>query len=392
MAAAYSATTFFLLSSPNPTRFSRKLLVLRLSAVSPPLITRFRKQRKNYLRPKILRTRPEQLLLEPPFTIPHEIPGDPQSDNPLPDLLIEEALKECDESTEVSVLDVGNNVGLGKFSKFTVFRIGLFLVGAFVVKTICAVLLFGSGQNGLDSEDESRVLGLNGSGVGKSRILMNGKDILYVDEVEMRKKVREIQVMARDVREKERREGKNSNDEDLRGDDTGADISRIEKEVIRRLGKSGKSVRKKSVGYMRKDDVGTDGLVAKDINESLLVKKAEHEKSLISKAKDFRNLDDDNINVENSSEVPQSEALGKIHDDNDGMELLDRVHMVEKPNANVVSNNFVSSEEEDRSNTTELTKKKSSKGKGKERVKFGKAEPLNGNFLKNLNDFISLKS
>ncbi|KAK1390468.1 hypothetical protein POM88_018646 [Heracleum sosnowskyi] len=371
MAAAYSATTFFLLPSPNPTRFSTKLFVLRSSSVSSPLITRFRKQRKNYLRPKILRTRPDPLLLEPPFTIPEEILVDPQPDNPLPDPLIEEALKEYDdESLEASVLDVNSNVGLGKFSKFTVFRVGLFLVGAFVVQTICAVLLFGSGQNGVvDSEGESGGLGLSGDGVGNK--------VVYVDQVEMRRRIKEIQVMARDVREKERREGKNGNDEDMRGDDVGDDFSRIEKEVMRRLGKSGKGAKKMSVGHTRKDDDSKDGLVAGDFNEALLVKKAEFENLLVSKVKDFRDSDDDSISeVGNTSEVLRREALEKINDGSDGMELFDSVRTVEKANADEVRNDFVNSEEEDGSRTIELPRKKSSQGKG--RVKLGKAEPLNG--------------
>lgn len=386
MAATYSATTF-LLPSPYPTRFSRKLLVLRSSAVSPPLITRLRKQRKNYLRPKILKTRPDPLHTEPPYTIPEEILVDPQPDYPSTDPLIEEALKECDESLEVSVLDVNNNVGLGKFSKFTVFRIGLFLVGAYVFQTVCAVWLFGSGQNGvLDSEDESRVLVLNGDGIGKSRILMNGSGVVYVDEAEMKMKINEIQVMARDVREKERRELNNRNYEDLGGDDIGVDISRIEKEVIRRLGKSGKGVKKKPVGYKRKDDVGKNGLVSEDVKEVLLAKNAEFESSLsscIDKAKGFRSLDDGNISkVENSSAILGNEALEKISDDNDGTELLDSVRMVEEPNGDLVRNDFVNSEEEEEegSNTIEITRKKSSKGK--ERVKLGKAQPLNGKAVK----------
>ena len=385
MGAAYAATTFFLLPAHNPTRFSRKLLVLRSSAISPPLIRRFRRNRKNYLRPKILRTRPDPVLLEPLFPGAEEILIDPLPDNPLPDPLIEETLKECDESHEVSVSDVNNNVGLGKFSKFTVFRVGLFLVGAFVVQTIFAVLLFGSGQNGIvDSENESRVLGLNGNGVGKSRVSVGGGGVVYVDEVEMRKKVGEIQVMARDVREKERREGKNGNNGHLKGDDVGVDVTRIEKEVIRRLGRRGKGVKKLS---MRNDDGGKDGLVAEDVNEVLIVKKAESESSFgstIDEAKGFRSLDDGA--VDNSSAVLRSEAQEKTRDDGDGMELLDSVRTVEQPNADVVRNDMVNSGEEDVSNTTEVTRKKSSKGK--ERVQLGKAEPLNGNFLKNLNDFI----
>lgn len=375
MAAAYSPATFFLLPSSSPTRFSTKLFVLRSSSVSSPLITRFRKQRKNYLRPKILRTRPDPFLLEPSFTVPEEILVDPQPDYPLPDPLIEEALKECDdESLETFVSDVSKDVRLGKFSKFTVFRVGLFLVGAFVVQTICAVLLFGSGQNGVvDSEDESRVLGLSGNGVGKSRILVDGNKVVYVDEVEMRRRIKEIQVMARDVREKERRERKNGDDEDVREDDVGGDVSRIEKEIIRRLGKSGKGVKKKSVGKMRKlDDVGKGDLVAGDFNEGLLVKKAEFENLLIRKVEDFRNLDDDTISeVENGREVLRSEASEKIHDDNNGIETA---------NADVVRNDLVNSEEQDGSRTIELTRKKSSQGK--ERVKLGKAEPLNGKAVK----------
>ncbi|KAL1807364.1 uncharacterized protein LOC108193344 [Daucus carota subsp. sativus] len=382
MGAAYAATTFFLLPAHNPTRFSRKLLVLRSSAISPPLIRRFRRNRKNYLRPKILRTRPDPVLLEPLFPGAEEILIDPLPDNPLPDPLIEETLKECDESHEVSVSDVNNNVGLGKFSKFTVFRVGLFLVGAFVVQTIFAVLLFGSGQNGIvDSENESRVLGLNGNGVGKSRVSVGGGGVVYVDEVEMRKKVREIQVMARDVREKERREGKNGNDGDLKGDDVGVDVTRIEKEVVRRLGRRGKGVKKMSVGYMRNDDGDKDGLVAEDINEALLVKKAESESiyvSTIDEAKGCRSLDDGE--VDNRSAILRSEALEKTRDDSDGMELLDSARTVEKPNADIVRNDMVDSGEEDVSNATEVTRKKSSKGKG--RVKLGKAEPLNGKAVK----------
>ncbi|XP_017216067.1 uncharacterized protein LOC108193763 [Daucus carota subsp. sativus] len=194
----------------------------------------------------------------------------------------------------------------------------------------------------------------------------------------MRKKVGEIQVMARDVREKERREGKNGNNGHLKGDDVGVDVTRIEKEVIRRLGRRGKGVKKLS---MRNDDGGKDGLVAEDVNEGLIVKKAESESSFgstIDEAKGFRSLDDGA--VDNSSAVLRSEAQEKTRDDGDGMELLDSVRTVEQPNADVVRNDMVNSGEEDVSNTTEVTRKKSSKGK--ERVQLGKAEPLNGKAVK----------
>lgn len=396
MAASYGASTFFLLPSSArypPYTISKRMVCLASSTpISSP--SKLRTKRKNYLRPKILKTLtkplPNPLLPELPSTIPVDSPPEQQPEF-LSGQLPDEGLKEF-ESHEVSTGDI--NGVLGKFSKISVFRIGLCLVGAFVFQTICAVWMLGSTDSShkdgiLDSEDKTRVLklGLNGNSNAKHNILVNGSGIVYVDKSGLEEKIAEIQAMAREVRRKESMKSQASNkgldDEDIEVVKTG-----IDKEVDNKLIKLRKSLRngyeKPSVGYLGKDRVGKD---VNEANGALMFKKKYKFKSpsisSSDRPKGFQSSDNHSISkMNNSSAVSGSEILEKTSNGNYG--TLDNDQRLDLSNGDLLGNGPITSDENggrkapvEKITSTQTAKKKL--GNRKKRAKLGKAEPLNGN-------------
>ncbi|KAK9289144.1 hypothetical protein L1049_017617 [Liquidambar formosana] len=182
----------------------------------------------------------------------------------------------------------------------------MYLVGIFVLQTICAVWVLGSAdsdqENGnLESESKSRVLELKGMNKGKSLLNGNGNgnifpgklgskpgSFVFIDESELEAKIAEIRAMAREARESEKKEAKTNGlvsefDDDVSGSSSSRVKSGIEKEVDARLVKLQKrlnSVWEKSPGslpsYLNKfgkveDD--KDNLDAKEANGGLMFKK-----------------------------------------------------------------------------------------------------------------------
>ncbi|KAK4425857.1 hypothetical protein Salat_1779700 [Sesamum alatum] len=299
--------------APNP----RKPILL-ISCFS----TSFRDKptrRKNHLRQKILETlrkpivpelppaNPDVTVDSPPIQESGNIQEVPESDKSRNAEAGNEEAQEFEEVREVEVsMPAGGSFdrSFGVLAKNSILKYGLWLVGAFVFQTICAIWVFGpagiDNKNELfDGNEKKSVLEVGGNG-GKStvRVVLNGNgngkmgvensalnSIVYVDELEMERKIEEIRAMAREAREKERLESKTNDFESEDNEDTNGGRSLksgIEEEVDNRLDKLRKKLEnarnKKpvaSVGYsrMEKDEVEKGELIERGGNGALLFKK-----------------------------------------------------------------------------------------------------------------------
>ncbi|GMP56845.1 hypothetical protein CsSME_00021163 [Camellia sinensis var. sinensis] len=345
--AATTTSSFVPLSystSPPP-----KKLVLSLSSISSPFPSK-PTSRKNYLRLKLLKT------LTKPYPN-HLLPQSPPTSNPL--IPLDSPEEQIDES-EIQDFEISEKSGtsgvfsddLGKFSTGSVIKVGLYLVGAFVFQTICAVWVFGSADSdyedgNLDSKGKTSVLelGLNGDNEGKSSVLLNGSGNLlnaelgfeqggigYVGGSELEERIVEIQAMARDARESERLKSKaNGLDND------GVVKTGIEKEVDSRLVKLRKRLQNSSeklspvfpVNFLIKDsevEDGVDGgsLDPKDVNDPLMFKKKYQFRSpsaiLRDKPKGFQGSEDHR----SRSSAIEDEPIRVGSVDKDSVNLLDK--------------------------------------------------------------------
>lgn len=133
---------------------------------------------------------------------------------------------------------VGNTDSIAKiFSEVSIFKFGLWLIGAFAFQTVYAVWIIGSA----DYDDENGQLRENDDEGGKFDIDVKNNDASISGNVsngDVDKKIEEIQIMARNARERERVERRNNKAE---GEDNQEDEednfaeSGIEKEVRDRL-------------------------------------------------------------------------------------------------------------------------------------------------------------
>ncbi|CAN4113555.1 unnamed protein product [Withania somnifera] len=245
----------------------RKSLLLACALTTPR--PRKLSNRKNYLRPKILKT-----TSKPPKNEPLETPiqhtpivNDTETtfyETPLQqthifpsDIAAGDQLKTSENQqlrlSEVSDPSGAVNATAGTFGKGSMLKFGLWVVGAFVFQTVCAVWILGSadysGKNKIldrnDYKNEVLDLDLKSKSKYKLRMFVNGdgkKSIenggaVFVDEAEMEKKIEEIRHMAREAREKERLERKGSDiDEEREEENEDSDVKMgIKKEVDERL-------------------------------------------------------------------------------------------------------------------------------------------------------------
>ncbi|KAF5950752.1 hypothetical protein HYC85_012745 [Camellia sinensis] len=346
--AATTTSSFVPLSystSPPP-----KKLVLSLSSISSPFPSK-PTSRKNYLRLKLLKT------LTKPYPN-HLLPQSSPTSNPL--IPLDSPQEQIDEESEIQDFEISEKSGtsgvfsddLGKFSTGSVIKVGLYLVGAFVFQTICAVWVFGSADSdykdgNLDSKGKTRVLelGLNGDNEGKSSVLLNGSGNLlnvelgfeqggigYVGGSELEERIVEIQAMARDARESERLKSKaNGLDND------GVVKTGIEKEVDSRLVKLRKRLQNSNeklspvfpVNFLIKDsevEDGVDGgsLDPKDVNDPLMFNKKYQFRSpsanLRDKPKGFQGSED----RRSRSSAIEDEPIRVGSVDKDSVNLLDK--------------------------------------------------------------------
>ncbi|KAI3692385.1 hypothetical protein L6452_32199 [Arctium lappa] len=238
-------------SSAPPTTYAAPLPGKTFLLVSSlPSSFPSRRRRTNHLRQKILKTLENK---------PYPDPSNPEFPPKTPTISIDETVKQ--PLAEVDQLSLSETTGfvdgiVGSFSPRSFVKIGFFLVGAFILQTICAVLIFGSndleGENGsLNGDHNKKPRVLDRTNESKSNpLLSNNRDLIetkdggmvLVDESEMDNKIIEIQEMAREARNHEAKKKGLGEEGDDEIDHGLIDKNLKEKEVDGRLMKLRKSL------------------------------------------------------------------------------------------------------------------------------------------------------
>lgn len=238
--AAFRCAVFLSPSTLLPSYSTGRRISIRCSSVSIPFSSKS-SRRKNYLRPKILRT----LNPKPQETVLTEI--EPPVNSPSSDVVSNQG-DDVEEELQVSSSSAVPNEMNGIFSKLSpklVAKYGLYLIGIFAFQTVCAVLfLEKSTKSDKTPENSSRSHSLSLNGKNGER----GSNVVSLEDLEMNEKIAEIRLMAREARKSE---GKQDDDE------TGIDI---EKEIEARL-----SNMEKRLNSQRK---GLAGLRVEPLDES----------------------------------------------------------------------------------------------------------------------------
>ncbi|KAK8511276.1 hypothetical protein V6N13_013693 [Hibiscus sabdariffa] len=270
------AVSFTLSSVPKLS-----LKPLLCSSLSTPFPSKHKK-RKNYLRPKILKTLSKPF---PAFTPANPITPleSPPETKPLDVVVFKPSSEEIDKVEEIQVSEssgvIGENNGVfGKFSAHSVLKFGFGFVGIFVFQTLIAVWMTGN-RNSQDKDGNLDNRSENGKNFNNGKVGSSSRTMLYFDESELDEKVKEIRAMAREAREIEKKESKNGNEEGDMLDEALSSKSRIgiEKEIGARLNKLEKKLNSKRESfpgsYLGLLDKLKDGEDAKDVNKKLFVKK-----------------------------------------------------------------------------------------------------------------------
>ncbi|CAK9170085.1 unnamed protein product [Ilex paraguariensis] len=414
-----STSTSFLLLHPSATATLIHRKPFLISCTLTPFPSKPIK-RKNYLRPKILKTiikpSPNPLPQSPPANPinPSETPPEQSPNFPF-DQFSSEELK-LPETHDFRSSEISQSVGVidgsvGKFSRTSVLKFGLWLVGVFMLQTICAVWLLESANSDpkgedLDGEDKAKVLELRSVGIEKTKLnffsnkrkteqlgLEQG-GIAYVYDSDFEEKIDEIREMAREARLREKLESKTNDLEDSDDDDV-LIRSGIKKEVDKRLVNLRKMLRKSrerisvsSVSYLGKEvkvENGVDegGLGVKEVNEALMFKKKfkfrspsiepsdkpkgfmGREKHGVSKAKD--------TSLDSENEIFRSGGVG-----DNGADLLDKEQQLDLPGSSLQENVPMSLEDESgreplKEETKSMQSKRKKLGKARETSKLRKA-------------------
>ncbi|KAK6803767.1 hypothetical protein RDI58_001551 [Solanum bulbocastanum] len=470
MAGACITPPCLLRPSTPSTLLSRKPLLLA-SALTTPRPRKFAK-RKNYLRPKILKTITKPYIktqnepitpLETQIQHTHISPSDevakaPENQGLRPSEVSEpEAIVNDTESTfyetpiqqthildsdlaagdelktsenqefrlsEVSDPSGAANAVAGTFGKGSLLKFGLWIIGAFVFQTVCAVWVFGSadysGKNkcldGNGYKNEVLELDLKGTSKHKLRMFVNGDGNLsienggtvFVDEAEMEKKIEEIQHMAREAREKERLELKgNDVDEEQEEEIEDSNVKMgIKKEVDerliklrKRLGKVSNKQPTNSVTFPMVDvnkNVWDDGgtLDEKELSASLTFKRKQKFREFASKPsnkpKGFMALDHQSVGTIGDKTLEDNTEVKKNGNREGGADVSgdDEVDLLTLDSHRGAFVKFGENKEskgntEDAESVSPLSVKKSSENKGRGRkersvkkVEGGKADVI----------------
>ncbi|KAG6764933.1 hypothetical protein POTOM_032422 [Populus tomentosa] len=297
MAGTPCATFTFLsistISIPDatPHRFRLKPLLCSTTSTSFPSK---RIKRKNHLRPKILKTLTKPFPTAPlPQKETTPIQDDTFYDTPLKETLSSEEL-EADKVDEFNVSEtvssaVEHSGSVGKISVKPVLKYSGYFLGVLLFQTICAVWLFGN----TDSDGKER----NFNEKGNVLLDVNGNEV-YVNEGELEKKISEIKVMAREARERERRELIEGDKRSELEKEIGARLVRLEK----RLNSKSEKLPDSFMEYLGlfgdfEDGYGEDASDSKVENKTLTFKKKLRFKSpsmdARSAPKGFSGLKDD---------------------------------------------------------------------------------------------------
>lgn len=244
MAGAHCTVFSFLTSFHHPkTRRTYPLLLgSSIPAPNPSRIT----HRKNYLRPKILKTLNHPFELTIPL-LPQELPRQSSTLILSPEEYDEGTHGIDEQSGESENLVVSETTGEyrgvdGKLSARSILKYGAYLVGVFVFQTICSVWI----MNGR-TKQKARDLEINEK--GKRNFLINwirmakgaanvSKVFRVDDQLELERKIEKIKLMAWEARRVEEKKKEEVADPESCG--ASADSSRelgIKKEVNARLEK-----------------------------------------------------------------------------------------------------------------------------------------------------------
>lgn len=302
-------------------------------------------------------------------------------------------------------------------------KFGLWIVGAFVFQTVCAVWVFGSadysGKNKCSDDNGNKnevlELDLKGTSKHKLRMFVNGDGnrsienggTVFVDEAEMEKKIEEIQHMAREAREKERLELKgNDVDEEQEEEIEDSDVKMgIKKEVDerliklrKRLGKVGNKQPTNSVTFPTVDvnkNVRDDGgiLDEKELSASLTFKRKQKFREFASKPsnkpKGFMALDHQSVGTNGDKTLKDNTEVKKNGNREGGVDVSgdDDVDLLTLDSHRGASMKFGENIEskgntEDAESVSPLCVKKSSQNNGRGRkersvkVESGKADVI----------------
>ncbi|KAE8076762.1 hypothetical protein FH972_015389 [Carpinus fangiana] len=354
MAGARCAALSPLTPSINPTATTRtKPLVL--ACLPKPT------KRKNYLRPKILKTLPK-LIPNPviPILSPEtetETPLEPHldSESPAYEISSDNCAADKVEEFRASETSAEHDGIVGKFSTKSVLKYGAYLVGIFVFQTFCAVWVLGNAntdrkERNLDNSD----LGIGENNKGKFLLSENG--IGYVQDDELERKIEEIRSMAREARRSEAKAVKEDVEDDDDIDEESA-VSRqrvdIEKEIGARLIKLQKKLNSAPEGlpglfvnYLGmsgkgEDRVSRDSSDSNEANGTLMFKKKfkfSPSTKRVDGPKGFGGTRDRNTKKSGSGSVGKMSGNGSV--DDDGVELLDLEMQetgLERPSVEVVN-------------------------------------------------------
>ena len=337
MAGAHCATTTLSLLTPpiNPTVTRPKA---RASA-SLPLPLPKPTQRKNYLRPKILKT-----LTKPPSNPVIPIVS-PETETETENLDFESPTDET--STENLAADIGETVEVeefrssetpataadgivGKLSARSVLKYGAYLVGLFVFQTICSVWILGKANS--DSVKDGN---LDSSDKNSSS---NKEKVLFGSDSELEMKIEEIRAMAREARRSEKNAGKEGGEDDEFGEESLISKRRIgiEKEIGAKLSNLQKRLNSNLANKVE-DKVKRVNSDSKDANGTLMFKKKLKFKSPPMKvrngSKGFGGTKDQIRNVDNGKKSGSKSVEGdrrKLH----GQESLSDLGNAQQRNGN----------------------------------------------------------
>uniref|UniRef100_A0A2N9I244 Uncharacterized protein n=1 Tax=Fagus sylvatica TaxID=28930 RepID=A0A2N9I244_FAGSY len=371
MAGAHCATTLSLLTpSINPTVTRTKARVsASLPTPPPPLPFPKPTKRKNYLRPKILKTltkpptnplipvvSPETKIENPDFDSPtaetsatvspktenidFESPTDETSADTGEAVEVEEFT--ATETSATAAGDFYRDGIVGKFSARSVLKYGAYFIGLFVFQTICTVWILGNANSDavkdvdLDSSDSNN---------RKQNSSDNIEKRLFGSDSELEKKIEEIRAMAREARRSEAnvKSGKEGGEDDEIDEESVVSKRRIgiEKEIGAKLSKLQKRLNSNSnLAYVDKlgkankveDRVDRDNSDSKEADGTLMFKKKLKFKSPSTKLrngpKGFGGTRDRTSNVANGKKSDLTSVAttigvnGSVGGDN-GVELLE---------------------------------------------------------------------
>ncbi|CAK7333197.1 unnamed protein product [Dovyalis caffra] len=294
----FLSTSTILIPLATPHRFRLKPLLA--STTSTPFPPKHIK-RKNHLRLKILKTLTKPLITAPlPLIERTPLQNDTVYDTPLKEVLSNEEL-DADKVEEFQVSETVSTAGeysgnAGKFSVKSVLKFSGYFIGVLLFQTICVVWLFGN----TDSDGKERKFN-NLDKKGNVLLDVNGNDV-YANESELEEKINEIKVMAREVRERERRELIEGN----KGSELEKEIDVIKLE--KRLNSKREKLPDSIMEYLGLfgDGFGEDGLDLKEENKTLMFKKKFRFKSpsmdVRSTPKGFSDLKDKSVSSRSGSD------------------------------------------------------------------------------------------